>query len=102
VVHNRDFGSCGIEARGPLGNSHPQLVSIVRTASMPLVAIISNLETRELLIAGVRIADEAAEETVLKTRERAKSIEKRTGLRARRRFPKEKSPVEAGLELLER
>jgi 3-oxoacyl-[acyl-carrier-protein] synthase III len=77
-------------------------VSIVRTASILPTRSVSNREIGEMLIAGVPIDDEAAAEIVAKTRERAELIERKTGLRARRFFGPEQSPVEVGVGLLER
>ena len=54
-----------------------------------------------MLTSGVQIDDEAAADIVSKTRERSGLIERKTGLRARRFFPPEQSPVEVGLKLLE-
>jgi 3-oxoacyl-[acyl-carrier-protein] synthase-3 len=76
--------------------------SIAWTASTLPARTVSNREIGELLIAGVRIDDEAAAEIVSKTRERSESIERKTGLRARRFFEPGQSPVNVGLELLER
>jgi 3-oxoacyl-[acyl-carrier-protein] synthase-3 len=54
-----------------------------------------------MLTSGVQIDDEAAAEIVSKTRERSEIIERKTGLRARRFFSREQSPVEVGVKLLE-
>jgi 3-oxoacyl-[acyl-carrier-protein] synthase III len=85
-----------------MGIPMPQNVSIVRTASTVPERSISNREIGELLIAGVRIDDEAAADIVAKTRERSELIEKKTGLRGRRFFTAAQSPVVVGVELLER
>jgi len=77
-------------------------VSIARTASTLPDNEVSNRQIGELLIAGVRIDDEAAAEIVSKTRERSELIEKKTGLRARRFFGPKQSPVDVGAELLDR
>ena len=80
----------------------PEIVSIVGTASSLPDKVVSNQEIGELLISRVRIDDEAAADIVAKTRERSASIEKKTGLRSRRFFEREQSPVDVGLERLER
>jgi 3-oxoacyl-[acyl-carrier-protein] synthase-3 len=77
-------------------------LSIVRTASTLPDAVVSNVEIGERLVADVQIDDEAAEDIVSKVRERSQLIEKKTGLRARRFFAPDESPVAVGLELLER
>jgi 3-oxoacyl-[acyl-carrier-protein] synthase-3 len=77
-------------------------VSIICTASTLPERIVSNWEIGELLTANVRIDDEAAADIVTKTRERSGQIEKKTGLRARRFFASEQSPVDVGVELLDR
>jgi len=77
-------------------------VSILRTASVLPEWKVSNREMGELLIAGIQIDDEAAADIVSKTRERSELIEGKTGLRARRFFASEESPVQIGLDLLER
>jgi 3-oxoacyl-[acyl-carrier-protein] synthase III len=77
-------------------------VSIVRTASTLPDAVVSNREIGERLVADVQPDDEAAEAIVAKVRERSELIEKKTGLRARRFFAPDESPVAVGLELLER
>jgi len=82
--------------------SLPSAVSIVHTASTLPHTIVSNQEIGELLTAGVRIDDEAAADIVAKTRERSELIEKKTGLRARRFFAPDQSPVDVGVELLDR
>jgi 3-oxoacyl-[acyl-carrier-protein] synthase-3 len=79
-----------------------QPVSIVGTASILPDRSVSNREIGELLISGIRIDDEAAAEIVFKTRERSEFIERKTGLRARRFFTVDQSPVDVGLELMER
>ncbi len=76
--------------------------SIAHTASTLPTRAVSNHEIGELLISGVRIDDEAADEIVSKTRERSEMIEKKTGLRSRRFFSADQSPVDVGLEILER
>lgn len=78
------------------------IVSIVRTASTLPENVVSNLEIGERLMANVLPDDEAAEDIVAKVRERSELIEKKTGLRARRFFDADASPVAVGLELLER
>jgi 3-oxoacyl-[acyl-carrier-protein] synthase-3 len=75
---------------------------VVRTASTLPDAVVSNREIGERLVAGVQLDDEAAEDIVAKVRERSGLIEKKTGLRARRFFDPDESPVAVGLELLER
>ena len=80
----------------------PRAVSIVRTGSTLPERIVTNHEIGELLTAGVLIDDEAAAEIVEKTRERSELIERKTGLRARRFFDPEQSPVDIGVELLNR
>ena len=77
-------------------------ISIVCTASTLPEKIVSNREMGELLTANVHIDDEAAADIVAKTRERSLLIETKTGLRARRFFDPEQSPVGVGAELLER
>jgi 3-oxoacyl-[acyl-carrier-protein] synthase-3 len=85
-----------------MGALLPNAVSIIRTASTLPDKIVSNYEIGELLIAGVRIDDEAAADIVAKTRERSELIEGKTGLRARRFFAPTQSPVDVGVELLDR
>jgi 3-oxoacyl-[acyl-carrier-protein] synthase-3 len=80
----------------------PPPVFIARTASTLPEATVSNTEIGERLINGVWIDDEAAAEIVAETRKRSELIEKKTGLRARRFFAPEQSPVEVGAELLSR
>jgi 3-oxoacyl-[acyl-carrier-protein] synthase III len=77
-------------------------VFVIRTASTLPATIVSNSEIGERLVAGFRVDDEAAEDIVAKVRERSELIEKKTGLRARRFFAPDASPVAVGLELLER
>ena len=77
-------------------------ISIVCTASTLPEKIVSNREMGELLTANVHIDDEAAADIVAKTRERSLLIETKTGLRARRFFDPEQSPVGVGAELLDR
>jgi len=77
-------------------------VSIINTAGILPDRSISNSEMGELLISGVQIDDEAAAEIVSNTRERSELIERKTGLRARRFFPRDQSPVAVGVQLLER
>ena len=77
-------------------------VAILRTASTLPGLVVSNREIGERLVAGVEVDDEAAEDIVAKVRERSTLIEKKTGLRARRFFDPDASPVDVGLELLER
>ncbi len=85
-----------------MGAILPNDISILRTASTIPDRVVSNQEIGELLIAGVRIDDEAAADIVAKTRERSELIERKTGLRARRFFSASESPLEIGLELLTR
>ena len=86
----------------PMSALLPSAVSIVRTASTLPDRIVSNREIGELLTANVHIDDEAAADIVAKTRERSELIEKKTGLRARRFFAPNQSPVSVGVELLDR
>jgi len=77
-------------------------ISIARTASTLPDQKVSNREIGEMLIAGVPIDDEPAADIVAKTRERSELIERKTGLRSRRFFAPTQSPVEVGVELLDR
>jgi hypothetical protein len=85
-----------------MGALSTQVVSVARTASTLPDRVVSNREIGELLVAGVLIDDEAAADIVAKTRERSELIERKTGLRARRFFAPEESPVDVGVELMER
>ena len=78
------------------------IVSIVATGSTLPEAVVSNREIGQRLLDGVEIDDESSAEIVARISERAELIEKKTGLRARRFFAAEESPVTVGLELLER
>ena len=82
-------------------SSNIRPVSIVGTASQLPARSVSNTELGEMLTSAVQIDDEAAAEIVSKTRERSEHIERKTGLRARRFFRLEQSPVDVGLQLLE-
>jgi 3-oxoacyl-[acyl-carrier-protein] synthase III len=85
-----------------MGAFSTQGVSIARTASTLPDRVVSNRDIGELLIADVLIDDEAAADIVSKTRERSELIERKTGLRARRFFAPDQSPVDVGVELMER
>ena len=79
-----------------------QDVSIVATASILPETIVTNRDIGQRLIDGARarnIADTDAETTA---RTRAEIIEQKTGLRARRFFGPEETPVDVGTTLLER
>ena len=77
-------------------------VSIVATARTLPDAEVSNREIGQRLLEGVEIDDEESAEIVARISERAEIIEKKTGLRSRRFFPADASPVAVGAELLER
>lgn len=77
-------------------------MSIVATASTLPEDEVSNREIGRRLLKGVEIDDEASAEIVARIGERAELIEKKTGLRSRRFFAADASPVAAGAELLER
>lgn len=79
-----------------------QDVSIVATASILPETVITNREIGERLIAGAKardVYDSASAETA---RSRAELIEQKTGLRARRFFTAEDTPVDIGTTLLEK
>ncbi|MBP6011651.1 MAG: hypothetical protein KBA31_05430 [Alphaproteobacteria bacterium] len=79
-----------------------QDVSIVATASILPDTIVTNRDIGQRLIAGAHarnVRDADAEETA---RSRAELIEQKTGLRARRFFAPEETPVEVALTLLEK
>src|SRR5262249_50844640 len=77
-------------------------VSVSATASILPETVISNREITERLIAGIEVKDAADEEAVSAARARADLIERKTGLRARRFFDPDESPVAVGLDLLTR
>ena len=79
-------------------------VSIAATASILPATVVSNRDIGEKLIAGrtLHIEDESAAELVEQTRTRADLIEKKTGLRARRFFRPEQTPLDVGMDLLDR
>ncbi|MCE9523804.1 MAG: hypothetical protein K8S25_15405 [Alphaproteobacteria bacterium] len=79
-----------------------QDVSIVATASTLPETVISNREICERLIAGAKARDAYDAEAAETARTRADLIEQKTGLRARRFFTAEDTPVEVGTTLLER
>lgn len=76
------------------------MVSIVATGSVLPQQVISNAEIGRRLLAGVEVDDEESAEIVAKITERSELIEKKTGLRARRFFAPETSPVTVGHDLL--
>ncbi len=78
------------------------LVSILATTSTLPETVVSNRSMGQLLLDGIEIDDEATAEIVARIQERTELIEKKTGLRARRFFASEDSPVAVGLDLLER
>lgn len=76
-------------------------VSVIATASILPEKIVSNREIGQMLIDGAharQVHDAEAEETA---RVRAELIEQKTGLRARRFFAPDETPVETGVALLE-
>lgn len=75
---------------------------IVATASTLPEQTVSNREIGHRLLEGTEVDDEATAEIVARIRERAELIEKKTGLRSRRFFAAEESPVNVGYALLER
>ncbi|HTN49462.1 MAG TPA: 3-oxoacyl-[acyl-carrier-protein] synthase III C-terminal domain-containing protein [Burkholderiaceae bacterium] len=77
-------------------------VAIVATGSTLPSEAVSNREIGRRLLNGTEVDDEASAEIVARISERAELIEKKTGLRSRRFFPAEESPVHVGMELLER
>jgi len=77
-------------------------VSIVATASSLPEEVVSNREIGQRLLSSVEIDDESTAEIVAGITARAELIEKKTGLRSRRFFSPDESPVTVGLELLER
>ncbi len=91
--------SAGNEPAGlPLKSS----VSILSTASTLPEAVVSNRDIGQRLLDGIEIDDESSAEIVARIGERAELIEKKTGLRARRFFAPDESPVAVGTEVLER
>lgn len=79
-----------------------QDVSIVATASILPETIVTNRDIGQRLIEGAHarnVRDQDAEETA---RTRSELIEQKTGLRARRFFGPEDTPVEVGTALLEK
>jgi 3-oxoacyl-[acyl-carrier-protein] synthase III len=76
-------------------------VSIVATASSLPEEVVSNRDIGQRLLSGVEIDDESSAEIVAGISARAELIEKKTGLRSRRFFAPDESPVAVGLELLE-
>jgi len=79
-----------------------QDVSIVATASILPETVVTNRDIGQRLIDGARarnVHDAESEETV---RARAELIEQKTGLRARRFFTAEDTPVDVGTTLLEK
>ena len=79
-----------------------QDVSIVATASILPDAVITNREIGERLIAGAKARDIYDSASAEATRTRADLIEQKTGLRARRFFTAEDTPVDIGTSLLEK
>jgi len=77
-------------------------VVIAATGSTLPEQSVSNREIGQRLLEGTEIDDEASAEIVSRIRERAELIEKKTGLRSRRFFAAEESPVDVGHALLER
>jgi 3-oxoacyl-[acyl-carrier-protein] synthase-3 len=77
-------------------------VSILATASTLPEAIVSNRDIGQRLLDGVEVDDESTADIIARITERAELIEKKTGLRSRRFFAADASPVTVGLELLER
>jgi 3-oxoacyl-[acyl-carrier-protein] synthase-3 len=75
-------------------------VSIVATGSTLPEEVVSNAEIGRRLLAGVEIDDEESAEIVAKITERSEAIEKKTGLRARRFFPRDASPAAIGHQQL--
>lgn len=77
-------------------------VSIVATASILPEIVVTNRDIGQRLIDGAHarnVRDAAAEDTA---RQRAEIIEQKTGLRARRFFAPEETPVDVALALLEK
>jgi len=74
----------------------------VATASTLPTATVSNREIGQRLLEGVEADDEESAEIVARISERAELIEKKTGLRSRRFFAPDESPVNVGTGLLER
>jgi 3-oxoacyl-[acyl-carrier-protein] synthase-3 len=79
-----------------------QDVSIVATASILPETVITNREIGERLIAGAKARDAYDSASAETARARAELIEQKTGLRARRFFSAEDTPVEIGMTLLEK
>jgi 3-oxoacyl-[acyl-carrier-protein] synthase-3 len=77
-------------------------VAVVATASTLPEGAVSNREIGRRLLNGVEVDDEASAEIVARISERAELIERKTGLRSRRFFAEDESPVSVGEELLER
>jgi len=79
-----------------------QDVSIVATASILPQTIVTNREIGERLIAGAKARDVYESASAETARQRSELIEQKTGLRARRFFGAEDTPVEVGTTLLEK
>lgn len=77
-------------------------VSIISTASILPPASVSNVDLVELLIKGAHQRKVFSEEAESRARDRAKLIEQKTGLRARRFFEQDESPVDIGVAMLEK
>lgn len=77
-------------------------VVIAATASTLPGQTVSNRDIGRRLLEGTEVDDEATAEIVAHIRERAELIEKKTGLRSRRFFADDESPVGVGCALLER
>jgi 3-oxoacyl-[acyl-carrier-protein] synthase-3 len=77
-------------------------VSVAATSSILPEEVVSNKELVERLIAGFHAKTQEDAKAVSIARARAALIETKTGLRARRFFAPEQSPVEVGLDLLSR
>jgi 3-oxoacyl-[acyl-carrier-protein] synthase-3 len=79
-----------------------QDVSIVGTASILPEAIVTNREIGEKLIQGAKARDVYDSASAEVARTRSELIEQKTGLRARRFFGAEETPLEIGTTLLEK
>jgi 3-oxoacyl-[acyl-carrier-protein] synthase-3 len=79
-----------------------QDVSVVATASILPETIVTNRDIGQRLIDGARARNAADTDAEATARTRAEIIEQKTGLRARRFFGPEDTPVDVGTTLLEK
>src|SRR5215468_2132087 len=79
-----------------------QDVSIVGTASILPETVVTNRQVGEMLIAGAKARDVYDSASAEVARTRSELIEQKTGLRARRFFGPEDTPLDVGTALLEK